>query len=415
MIRNLSLHAALGAAVSLLSPALGAAALAQSKDFVYVETNLKPANSIRAFERARSGRLREISGSPFATGGAGSGYNGTAVGPDDSDQEIVTNQDHSLLFAINAGSDSIAVLRIQDNGALAAVPGSPFPSGGNDPVSLDISGDLLLIANKAGDPNRPTTRLPNYTALRILGNGSLVPTGETTNDTSRLFDSTVSVAVGSSPDQVHAIPGTDLVFGDDLLGQLLQRFRFNAEGSLHQLSPIALPASIFPDTSTPRSPQGLWNHPTEPYLYVGAPLGNLLVVYRYGYFGALSFVRALPAQGSAICWLRTNRAGTRLYTTETGSNSVGVYDTTDPANPVQLQELTLAGVGNAFQLTLSPDDRNLYVLSPRAVPNIPLGQGNVLHSLTIGDDGRLSETLPLVPFSSPTNARPRGLVDISVR
>jgi 6-phosphogluconolactonase (cycloisomerase 2 family) len=108
----------------------------QTAEYVYVETNLSPTNSIRAFERAANGQLREIAGSPFATGGSGSGYGGVGLGPDDSDQEIATNADQSMLFAINAGSDSISVFRIGDNGSLAPVKGSPFPSGGNDDGQL---------------------------------------------------------------------------------------------------------------------------------------------------------------------------------------------------------------------------------------------------------------------------------------
>jgi hypothetical protein len=130
------LYGVVGISISAFGPGAFGTVFDQTADYVYVETNLNPANSIRVFSRGVNGQLQEIAGSPFATGGAGSGYNGVAVCPDDSDQEIITNPDHSLLFAINAGSDSIAVFNIGSNGALTPVAGSPFPSGGNDPVSL---------------------------------------------------------------------------------------------------------------------------------------------------------------------------------------------------------------------------------------------------------------------------------------
>ncbi len=403
MTRNIA-PLVLAACVAACAPA----AFAQSNSYVYVETNTKPVNTIRAFRRAPSGRLTEIPGSPFATGGAGSGYSGTALGPEDSDQEVIQSPDHSLLFAVNAGSDSISVLRIAGDGALTAIPGSPFASGGNDPVSLDISNSTLFVANKSGDPARPTTELPNYTAFRVLPNGSLV-TGNTTNDHSSFLNSTLSVAAGSSPVQVHAIPGTYLVYADDFLGNLIQRFAFLPNEGVHQFPPITLPASLFSDITTQRIPQGFWNHPTQPLLYVGVPLANKLAVYRYDFLGALTFLRAVPNEGGAICWLRTNTAGTRLYTSDTLTNSIGVYDLTDPANPVEIQEFTLAGPGNAFQISLSPDDKNLYALSPRTGDSTPLGEGNLLHTLAIASDGRLSETFAPIAFPSPSNARPRGL------
>jgi hypothetical protein len=271
------------------------------------------------------------------------------------------------------------------------------------------------VANKAGDPNRPTTILPSYNTFTINNDGSLQTADTQSNDTSHAFDSTVSVGAGASLEQVHAIPGTNLVFGDDLLTNLIEHFRSNWTSGLHQLAPIALPASLFTDTVTPRIPQGIWNHPKLPYLYVGIPLSNRLAVYVYDRLGNLTFLRAVPNEGAAVCWLRTNKAGTRLYGTETGTNTVGVYDITDPENPVQIQDFALSGVGNAFQLSLSPDGASLYVLSPRASATIPLGRANVLHTLSVGNDGRLTETLPTIPFTSSTNARPRGIAVVSVR
>jgi DNA-binding beta-propeller fold protein YncE len=354
-------------------------AFGQTAEYVYVETNLSPANSIRAFERAANGQLREIAGSPFVTGGSGSGYSGVGLGPDDSDQEIATNADQSMLFAINAGSDSISVFRIGDNGSLAPVKGSPFPSGGNDPVSLDIAGNLLFVANKSGDPNRPTAILPNYTTLVIGSGGSLSVASDKTNDTSRRFDSTISVATGGSPEQVHAIPGTNLVFGNDFLANLLEHFQSDWIGGLHQLAPLALPASLFSDTTTPRIPQGIWNHPTSPYLYVGVPLVNKLAVYSFDRLGNLTFIRAVPNQGSAICWLRTNRSGTRLYSTETFSNSVGVYDITDPENPTQLQDFNSPESAMRFNSASLQTDATFtsFLLAP-LLPSLP---GKVMYCI----------------------------------
>ena len=415
MISRTILYSLAGLAVSVSATNATSAAFGESANYVYVETNLKPVNGIRAFARNESGQLHEIAGSPFKTGGAGTGYNGVAVGPEDSDQEIITNPDHSLLFAINAGSDSIAVFSIEADGALKLIPGSPFPSGGNDPVSLDINGDVLYIANKSGDPNRTTTILPNYTTMIIQRDGTLHPASDKTNDTSHAFDSTISVAAGSSLNQVHVVKDTNIVFGNDFLANLIEHFRTNWDGGLRQLPPLALPDSVFTDTTTPRIPQGIWTHPSRPYLYVGVPLQNKLAVYKFDREGNLAFLRAVPNEGQTICWLRTNERGNRLYSTETSSNSVGVYDTSDPEYPVQLQEFKLSGEGNAFQLNLSPDGRFLYVLSPRGGTTVPIGQGNVLHTVSIGEDGLLSETLPVIPFKSSTNARPRGIIAVPAR
>jgi len=399
--------------IGILAQTLGANAAAPEAqpDYVYVETNIKTANgnSIAAFTRAANGQLQQIPGSPFLTGGAGTQYAGVDVGPQDSDQDIITNSDHSLLFAVNSGSDSIAVFHIQRNGSLTPVSGSPFPSGGNDPVSLGLRGNTLFVVNKSGDFGRPSTTLPNYTTLHVNDDGTLSPEEGTTNDTAHAFPTTVSVAVGSSPSQAFVLPDTNLLFGTDFLGGLIQRFQFDWNGGLHQLSPLALPQSEFNDITTPRLPLGLWSHPNLPLLYVGYVTNSELAVYEYDLEGRLKFLRTVPNTGKAICWIRINRAGTRLYTTDTVSNSVSVYDLKDPEKPQQIQEFNLSGLGNVLQFSLSTDDRTLFALSSRGTATIPEGQGNVLHTLSIGDDGTVSEAVPPVVFQLPNDTRPQGV------
>ena len=118
---------------------------------VYVEGNdPRPGrNAILAFARAGDGSLTPLPGSPFLTDGAGVGNPKQAFGPSDSDLEIATSPDRGLLFAVNSGSNTVAVFRIAPDGALSAIPGSPFDSGGETPVSVGVAGKYLVVVNKA--------------------------------------------------------------------------------------------------------------------------------------------------------------------------------------------------------------------------------------------------------------------------
>ena len=376
-----------------------------ASEYVYVESNIGTANanSVFAFKRTGNGSLTPIAGSPFLTGGAGVTYTGAALGPFDSDQEIVTNADNSLLFAVNAGSDTIAVFHIGSNGALKPVDGSPFPSGGSDPVSVGIDGNTLFITNQSGDFTRPSTVLPNYTAMHILPDGILVPISSTTNDTSRTYQATVSVAAGSSPSQAYVIPSIHMLVGADFLGGLLSRFQYGWEG-MHALPETALPASEFNDTTTPRFPLGLWSNPTAPVLYVGYVTANKLGVYKYSPSGALTFLRTVPNAGQGICWVRSNASGSRLYTTDTTTNQMSVYDSSDPEYPVEIQTLTLNGAGNAFQESLSQDGRHIYAISQHS---------NLLHSLVIERDGTVAEDAAPTSLAVPAGARPQGVAVVN--
>ncbi len=379
-------------------------------EYVYVESNASASNtnSIYAFKRDAAGNLTPLPGSPFLTGGAGVQYAGPNLGPFDSDQEVIINPQQTMLFAVNAGSDSVAVFHIEEDGSLKPVDGSPFPSGGNDPVSLALDGTTLYVANQSGDFARPSTILPNYTAMRVEQDGILVPISDDINDTSRNFQATVNVAAGSAPSQAYFAAGTNLLFGADFLGGLLQHFRLDQQGQLHALAPIALPASEFAP-ATPRLPLGLWSNPKYPVLYVGYVTANKMGVYRYSEEGGLKFLRTVSNAGQGICWIRSNKNGTRLYTTDTTTNQVSVYDASDAEYPVEIQTLTLAGVGNDFQLALSEDEKHLYVLSQRAATTIPDGQGNVLHTLSVKADGTVDESGSPIIFHLPTGVRPQGV------
>ena len=120
-------------------------------------------------------------------------------------------------------------------------------------------------------------------------------------------------------------------------------------------------------------------------------------------------MRTVPNSGTAICWIRTNQSGTRLYSTDTGTNSVSVYDLSNPEEPSQIQEFTLSGAGNVLQFSLSSDEKYLYALSSRGSTSIPEGQGNILHVLTVNEDGTVAESVSPIVFQEPNDTRPQGV------
>src|SRR5579872_2174639 len=346
---------------------------AAGSEFIYVESNIQSTNgnSIFAFHRNADGSVQPVAGSPFATGGTGVQDQSFVFGPYDSDQNMAIDSKRNMLFAVNSGSDTIAAFKINPNGSLTPIAGSPFPSGGTNPVSLGMGDDnnTLFVANKNGDFSHETSLQPNYTVMHIHPDGSLSP----------VKGSTVSVAYGSSPAQALVVPGKNLVFGDDFLAGVLQSFNVDDEGHLHQRPPVSLPANPnipFLDlygTSLRLGnfPLGLAIHPKEPLLYVGFVVESLVGVYSFDPAGNLTFLRTATNSGLAVCWLRTNRAGTRLYTSNNGVvgdpvhdpfSTVSVYDLSDPATPREIQNLQIAGFGNASQMEVSNDEKFVYLI-----------------------------------------------------
>src|SRR3954468_16047485 len=89
--------AAAGPASATTSPVVGQ---------VYVNDNIAVANTVAGFDRHADGSLTPISGSPFPTGGAGTGATVPSQGA------LQRSDDGKYLLAVDAGSNEISVLRI---------------------------------------------------------------------------------------------------------------------------------------------------------------------------------------------------------------------------------------------------------------------------------------------------------------
>jgi DNA-binding beta-propeller fold protein YncE len=391
---------------------------------VYVETNdITPGkNAILAFSRAADGSLTPLAGSPFAIGGTGVGNPTQGLGPDDSDQEIIASPDHTRLFAVNAGSNTIAVLDVHPDGSLTPVTGSPFPSGGVDPVSVGLSGSFLYVVNQDEDPAQDASAgAPSYTAFSVAASGTLTAVPNST------------VSAGASPSVALVSPDGKLLFGADFLAPLksvppqppLRAFAIGTDGTLTAApgTPMAIP--VVDGGSPPGTPValGLGLNAAQKILYVDFPLRSEVGVYTYdGTTGALSFQTTASVSGPAPCWVRVSADGKFLYVTDTANDTVSVLDASNPLAPSEIQNLQLQDPGpllsdasaattsESYEEALSPDGKFLYVLSQRTTPDTSVTQGNVLHALSIGADGKLTETAPDVALSVPLGSRPQGVV-----
>jgi 6-phosphogluconolactonase (cycloisomerase 2 family) len=388
-----------------------------SRETVYVETNNPAAgqNAVLAFRRNPSdGSLTEIG--KFATGGTGLLNLPKAIGPDDGDLQVVASPDGRVLFAVNEGSNSVSVFRIERNGRLDLV--GAFDSGGVQPDSVGVSGNRLYVANR-GDAtsSHPGTVAPNVTGFDIGLDGSL----------SIIPNSTVTFPVGTFATQVLPTANGRLLFvqlaslSGAPQGNTIAPFLIQPDGTL-QLSPGGnVAASVNPSVQL-----GLQFHPRLNIIYAGLTGTSQLGVYTFDETGRTSFVTAVPNSGQALCWITVSADGRTLYTGDTGTDSVGVYSLADPLHPVEIQEFSLAGphIGpggtsqsSAFELALDPSGRSLYVISQSTNPTGAFPQGNQLHVLSVARDGTVSEPAGPVIFSTndvPGNAHPQGVAVVSI-
>lgn len=375
----------------------------------YVESNRATPNGNSVILMPYAPDLTPLPPAQCATGGSGSA-DLTDSGVLDADNQVLLSPDHRLLFAVNQGSDTIAVFHVDPRGALAAVSGSPFPSGGMAPASIGLAGDVLVVANKAQDGIRDlSTVAPTYTTLRVAADGTL----------SQIANSTISADPGSSPTDAYVPPGSRVVFSTEESGPL-RGFSVDPNGVLVQASnsPLAPDAAIFASGFNPAKEFGLGiaAHPSAKFLYIGMPTVPALAVYSYDDSGLLTFVKSVPDAGGYLpCWVVTTTDGKWAYVANAATDNITVYAISDAVNPRQIQTFAFEQPGNPWNETIDPTGKYLFVNTPRDTLGVPEGEGNTQHVMAIGSDGLLTEVAgsPVkIPVASGVN--PQGVAVLAI-
>jgi 6-phosphogluconolactonase (cycloisomerase 2 family) len=427
-IRRLLASLCIGAALPLFGCGGGGIAGTQATSILYTESNDPTQNTLLAFTRASDGTLTPLPGSPFDLKGQGLANDQEMLGPPDADQQVIINPNHTFLFAVNQGSNTIAVQRINGNGTLTPVAGSPFASGGVNPSSLALVGSRLYCANK-NVASATAGGTPNYTTFNVGSDGTLT----------QVASATVTSPVGSSAAQILSSPDGATLFTNDFFAPTatpatgsLRSFHVNANGTLTQVGPALTVPSTPPAGTAPafiplyKLTQGLQVHPIQRILYACTPISSNIAVYTYDSGGQLTFHSFAHTSGVASCWLTIDRSATRMYVVSTGDDSVSVMDITNATAPVELQRIQLKDSAPTFppplpilppltssagaEEALDPSGQFLYVVSSRLNPAASFHGGDFLHILKVNADGTLTEPGNSVNLTQSDRAHPQGLV-----
>jgi len=316
--------------------ALATAAEAPAGHHVYTITNDPKANAVAVYRQAEDGTLAEVSGSPFATDGKG-----LTGGDIDEQGAIRVHGDHVL--AVNPGSDSVAVLLKGKDGKLTPVHGSPFASGGSNPLSLTVHGDLVYVANQAPPFAKPSSA-PNITGFRLSKEGALTP----------IENSTVSFAKGHGPAQVEFSPDGKMMavtsgFQDEETSRI-HAYKVQSDGTLKEApgSPLQ-----------PKGASGVVGFSWDPHgerLYVSNFRGSAVIVFdidkKTG--GLKQLGDAFGDEEKAACWTAISSDGKTLYVANFVSNSISAYDVHADG------KLTLLGTAKR-RAGMDPDTKDLVI------------------------------------------------------
>jgi 6-phosphogluconolactonase (cycloisomerase 2 family) len=364
------------ALIGAIAASAGASQPSPVVGHTYVNDNTAGVNTIAGFARHADGTLTALPGSPFATGGAGSGA------PVASQGSLQRSADGRYLLATDAASNDVSVLRIRPDGSLVAV--DAVASGGVQPVSIAVHGPLVYVAN-AG------TGGSSYSGFVLGPFGRLHP----------LRRSTIALPDGSQPGDILFNANGTKVAATRVGSSLIDSFRVRFDGRL-----VAAPGS--PIAAQGLGPFGSEFRPTNPsQLFVsnahdGAGNGTVSAFAVDG-LGALAPIGASPFADlqTAPCWVEITHDGRYLFAVNTAVATISRYAIAP--NGV----LTLLGstpMRNATGLApvdarLDPSGRTLSVVD---------GGGNSVSTFAVRG-GTLTE-LESSPTALPAAAHPAGIV-----
>ena len=375
-VSSCSLALFVGALAASSSSALASPFQPPNVGHAYVNDNTTGVNTLAGFDRHADGSLTPLPGSPFAIGGVGSG---SGLG---SQGALQLSSDGQYALAVDAGSNQISVARLGFNGIPQPVGG--VSSGGKDPVSIAVSGNLVYVANAGAGGT-------NLTGFYLDPFGHLHP----------LPGSTVALPEGSDPgDVLFNSTGQKLVVALIDSSQIAS-FDVRFDGRL-----AAAAGSPFPAQGL--GPFGSEFRPTNPsQLFVsnahnvGAGTGTVSA-FNDSFSGELSSIGASPFADdqTAPCWIEISHDGRFLFTVNTGSGFVSSYAISPNGTLTLLGSVSAGPAGTgAVDARLTPDGRTLLVNGSKA---------DVVAAFAV-NGGELTE-LPSSPTPLPVGAVASGIV-----
>ena len=339
-------HALLGVVLALLAatgvlpqaaPADGGARHQNGHGMVFVQTNELHGNRIVVYSQGADGSLTETG--RFATGGLG----GIAAPGTESDRlasqgSLVFASRHSLLLAVNAGSNTVSAFRVQ-GGELRLV--DVQPSGGEFPASIAVHENLVYVLNAGG--------AGSVQGFVIRGHG-LAPLDGSSRSLG--LANTNPPDFLTSPGQVGFTPdGQKLIVTTKASGSMIDVFQVGHDGRLSS-SPAVNPSA------TP-----------VPFAFTFDPVGRLVMgeagtssvtTYTINGNGTLADARSLSDHQVALCWIQ--RVGDVYYVANTGSNTLSAYriDATGQPSLVTPTGIVATTEAGPIDLAASSDGRYLY-------------------------------------------------------
>ena len=295
---------------------------------VWAQTNEVAGNRIVVYDRAGDGTLSQAG--TYATGGNG----GVAAPGAESDHlasqgSLVYDSRHSILIAVNAGSDTVTTFKVHGDRLQGR---KVVASGGEFPASIAVHGRLVYVLN-AGGPGIVQGYWIRGHHLRPIA-GSARSLGLANGNPPNFL---------TSPGQVGFSPnGRKLLVTTKLSGSHVDVFHVRGDGTLSAAPVVNNSATPVPFAFT-FTPQGR--------LADGEAGASSLTTYELNGDGTLADPRSATDGQMALCWIV--RAGGFYYVSNTASNNLSSFTVAADGTPSLLAAVAAPTDAGPIDLTVS--------------------------------------------------------------
>jgi len=322
---------------------------------VFVQTDNTSGNQVVAYDQAGDGSLTQSG--VYNTGGVGGVLTGSVVDHLASQGSLAYDREDGLLYAVNAGSNTISVFGVfGDRLALRQV----LSSGGSFPVSLAVDRGLVYVLN--AEEGGSVQGYAAFAGRLFPIPGSNRALGLNPTETPQFTHTPGQVAF--SPDGSQLIVttkanGSDIdVFGVSPSGRLSKTPVVNSE-------PGAVPFAVTFDQ--------------EGNLVVAEAGTNSLASFALGDNGTVEQLDSVPTGQEATCWVA--RAGRHFYVSNAASASISNFQSSEGGQLLTLLGNTETDPGTV-DAAVSGNSRFLYVQT---------GGAGVVDEFAIGAQGALTK------------------------
>ena len=334
---------------------------------VFAMTNNVNRNEVISFSRAADGSLQQ--GRTFLTGGRGTGG---VTDPLESQGSLTLSQDHSFLFAVNAGSGEVSVFFVHGSDLTLV---DKVLSGGAEPNAVAQHGNLVYVVNVGGSSNVVGFRLNAFGRLQQISNSTRFLTTNNSEAASLAFspDGQFLLVTERATNNIDVFPVQhDGTLGSSVINQDVDPGAFSVTFSPNGAALVA---------------------ETGP---AGGNNASTIASFAVNSNGTISPIStAVPTLANATCWNVATPDGRWVYTSNPGSNTVSGFAVSASGALTPLSGTIVGTNPNGstnLDVTVSADSKFLYTLDSGTGTLSVFGINQDGSLTNLGEDGHFPDS-----------------------